>query len=275
MTLTGPLTVVGSLNVDVVVRAPALPRPGETLLGTSVTRLPGGKGANQAVALAGLGVDVALVGAVGDDADGALCLASLPGVDVSGVRRVAVPTGLALIQVDDAGENTIVVVPGANALAEAPAVVGDLLAQLEVPLDVVAESVRRATGLVVLNAAPAAALPVELLAQVDVLVVNESEAALLPADPEVRQGVVVTLGARGAVVTSADGTRTTVPSPVVAAVDTVGAGDAFVGALVAALLEGRDLVEAARHGCAAGAIAVTRPGARSAPTRDELRSALA
>ena len=268
------LTVVGSLNVDVVVRVPALPRPGETLLGTSVARLPGGKGANQAAALAALGVPAAMVGAVGHDADGALCLASLPGVDVSGVRRVAAPTGLALIQVDDAGENTIVVVPGANALTEAPAVVGDLLVQLEVPLDVVAESVRRATGLVVLNAAPAAALPSDLLAQVDVLVVNEGEAALLPADPPVRRGVVTTLGARGAVVTGADGSRAAVPAPAVAALDTVGAGDAFVGALVAALLDGHDLVEAARHGCAAGAIAVTRPGARSAPTRDELRAAL-
>lgn len=268
------LTVVGSLNVDVVVRVPALPRPGETLLGSSVARLPGGKGANQAAALAALGVPVALVGAVGDDADGALCFSSLDGVDVSGVRRVAAPTGLALIEVDDAGENTIVVVPGANGLAEAPAVVGDLLVQLEVPLDVVTRSVERATGLVVLNAAPAAALPADLLAQVDVLVVNEGEAALLPADPPVRRGVVTTLGSRGAVVAAADGSRTQVPAPVVRAVDTVGAGDAFVGALVAALLDGRDLVEATRHGCAAGALAVTRTGARSAPTRDELASAL-
>lgn len=264
------LTVVGSLNVDVVVRVSSLPRPGETLLGTSVARLPGGKGANQAAALAALGVPVALVGAVGDDPDAALCLDSLPGVDVSGVRRVAAPTGLAVVQVDDTGENSIVVVPGANALAEAPAVVGDLLVQLEV----VALAVRRATGLVVLNAAPATALPADLLGQVDVLVVNESEAALLPTGPPVRRGVVVTLGARGAVVTASDGTRTSVAAPAVDAVDTVGAGDAFVGALVAALLDGADLVEAARHGCAAGAIAVTRPGARSAPTREELRSAL-
>ncbi len=276
------VTVVGSLNVDVVVRADRLPLPGETLLGSSVARLPGGKGANQAVALARLGVPVLLVGAVGADADGALCLSALPGVDASGVATVAAPTGLALITVDAAGENTIVAVPGANALASAPASADALVVQLELPLPVVTAAVSVATGLVVLNAAPALPLPPELLRLVDVLVVNETEAlvvsgcanvddALDNLHPLVRRGVVVTLGAAGCLVGSATG-RVRIAGQSVTAVDTVGAGDAFVAALTWALLSGRSLTAAAEIACAAGAIAVTRLGARSSPTLAELEA---
>lgn len=274
------VTVVGSTNVDVVVRAPRLPRPGETVLGTSVERLPGGKGANQAVALARLGVAVALVSAIGDDPDGVLSLASLPGVDVTQVRTVDAPTGQALITVDGTGENTIVVVPGANALVVPPASCGALVVQLEVPLPVVARAVAGATGLVVLNAAPAAALPADLLARVDVLVVNESELLAVAGRPvvadaiedlvgRVRRAVVVTLGGAGCVVATASAT-VAVPSREVTAVDAVGAGDAFVAALTWQLLEGRSLTDAGAVACAAGALTVTRRGARSSPTRAEL-----
>ena len=280
------VTVVGSVNVDLVVRTPRLPLPGETALGTSMTRVPGGKGANQAVALARLGVAVSLVGAVGDDAEGELSLRSLDGVDTSGVRRVeGEPTGLALITADDAGENTIVVVPGANDHVGAPPVVDALVVQLEVPLDVVVSAVHAATGLVVLNAAPAAALPPELLSRVDVLNVNEGEAlAVAVADdvdaavgvlvPRVRTGVVVTRGAAGCLVASTAGT-TVLSSPPAEVVDTVGAGDAFVAATTWALLDGRSLVDAARIGCVAGSLSVRRAGARSSPTLTELRAELA
>lgn len=274
------VTVVGSINVDVVIRTSRLPAPGETVLGTSVERSPGGKGANQAVALARLGVLVALVGAVGDDADGALSLRTLDGVDITSVRTVPAPTGQAMITVDGSGENTVVVVTGANDLVVAPVTCEALVAQLEVPLPTVARAVAGATGLVVLNAAPAAALPADLLAQVDVLVVNERELLAVADRPTVaqalddlvglvRQAVVVTLGAAGCVVATASA-RVEVPTRQVAAVDAVGAGDAFVAALTWQLLDGRALTDAAGVACAAGALTVTRHGARSSPTRAEL-----
>ena len=284
--------VFGSINVDVVVHTPRLPAPGETLIGSTVDRLPGGKGANQAVALARLGAIVSIVGAVGDDPDGALSVAALQGVDVTAVRTVDRPTGLALITVDRAGENTIVVVPGANELAVAPAPGGPaeaLVVQLELPLAVVAAAVAGACGLVVLNAAPAQPLPAALLAQVDVLVVNESEALVLSGAAsvqdalatllhQVRRGVVVTLGAAGCLVGCGSGEAgavVRVAGHTVPAVDTVGAGDAFVAALTWALLQGCDLPDAAVFGCAAGAFTVTGVGARSSPSADELQQFLA
>ncbi len=275
--------VVGSINVDVVVSVARLPSPGETLHGRSVAHLPGGKGANQAVALARLGLDVALVGAVGPQTS--LADLTAEGVDVSAVARVDAPTGLALITVEDAGENTIVVVAGANALVQAPTSVDAdaVVLQLEIPLPVVSASVRSARevgALVVLNAAPAAAVPAEVLRDVDVLVVNATEALLMSgaADPvaaavvlrpRVRQGVLVTLGAAGCVVVG-DGGAVSVPGVVAQAVDAVGAGDAFVGALTWGLLEGLTLPEAAAVGCRAGALAVSARGARSAPMREAL-----
>lgn len=274
------VTVVGSINVDVVVRVRRLPDQGETVPGSSMERLPGGKGANQAAALARLGVQTALTSAVGDDADGALSLAALAGVDVTSVRTVEAPTGLALITVEESGENTIVVVSGANGSVQPPRSCGALVVQLEIPMDVVAASVAAADGLVVLNAAPATALPDDLLAGVDVLVVNESEAlvvagrttvtdALAALFPRVRRGVVVTLGAAGCLVATGS-EPVAVPSPSVSAVDSVGAGDAFVAALTWQLLAGASLVDAATVACEAGALSVTRRGARATPTPAEL-----
>ncbi len=289
--------VVGSVNVDVVVRVPRFPEVGETLFGRDVLRLAGGKGANQAVALARLGLSVSLAGAVGRDADGDLSLAALgsEGIDVTAVARADAATGMALITVDDAGENTIVVVPGANADVRAPSRIEAraVVVQLEVPLPVVVSAVataRSAGALVVLNAAPAQPLPAELLRDVDVLVVNAGEAAALsgraagivepsgPAEagaaaqalrPLVRRGVVVTLGADGALVCGDDLVH--VPGLPAVAVDTVGAGDAFVGALTWALLDGLSLERAASIGCRAGAWTVAHRGARSSPTLAQLR----
>ena len=217
------VTVVGSINVDVVVRVPRLPAPGETLTGSSVERLPGGKGANQAAALARLGVSTALASAVGADPDGALSLTALDGVDVTAVRTVEAPTGLAFITVEETGENTIVVVSGANGSVQPPRSCGALVVQLEIPIDVVAASVAAADGLVVLNAAPATTLPTDLLAGVDVLVVNEGEAlvvsdratvtdALAALVPRVRRGVVVPPGPAGCLVATGND-RVRVPSP--------------------------------------------------------------
>ncbi|MGZ4632714.1 MAG: PfkB family carbohydrate kinase, partial [Actinomycetes bacterium] len=247
--VTGTVVVVGSLNVDVVVTVPSHPRPGETVLATSLRRLPGGKGANQAVAAARAGAVVRLVGCVGDDADGADYVDRLAaqGVDTSTVRRVVgVPTGTALVTVDDAGENSIVVAPGANARVTADdvrAVVlapGDVvLVQLEVPLDVVAAAARHATAhaaRLVLNLAPFAELPAAVLGAADPVVANEHEAAQLRATPG---SLAVTLGARGAR-WQRGGEVSEVPAPAVDAVDTTGAGDVFAGTLAAAIAAGAE-----------------------------------
>jgi ribokinase len=293
--MPGELVVLGSLNLDLVLPVGQLPTPGQTVLGGDLRRFGGGKGANQAVAaarLAGATCRVRLVGRVGDDPDGSFLLADIAaaGVDVSGV--VADPgatTGCALILVDGDGENIIAVAPGANgrldasdaARAAGPLTAGDtLVCQLEVPVPVVAAAARtaRAAGaLVVLNAAPAAAVP----ADVDLLVVNESEArALGAADPATlatRTGcaVVVTLGSDGAAVApSPTGPVTRVPSHPVDIVDTTGAGDAFVAGLALARHQGADLVEAVRFATAAGALAVTAHGARGADLSAERVRAL-
>ena len=285
--------VVGSANLDLVVTAPALPRPGETVLGGSFTTVPGGKGANQAAAAALAGGRVGFIGAVGDD-DFARPLRDnlvAAGVDVSRLRTVPGPSGVALIAVDQHAENLIVVAPGANtALTDltaedraAIAGAGVLLCQLEVPVETVAEAaaVARANGtVVVLNAAPARQLPAEVLSTVDVLVVNEGEAEVLagrPAKPgdllDLVPRVVLTLGARGAAYADRDGLRLDVAAPRVRAVDTTAAGDAFTGALAVAWAEGRPVEAAIRWACAAGAVCATRPGASSAlPTRAEIEA---
>jgi ribokinase len=279
------VAVVGSANLDLVASAPALPRPGETVLGRAFRTVPGGKGANQAVAASRAGADCAFIGAVGDDPFGGQLRAHLTesGVDTTGLRTVAGPSGVALIAVDDAAENQIVVVPGANASvtgltgADRAAVgtAGVLLCQLEIPLPAVVEAVT-AAPFAILNAAPARALPPELLAGVDLLVVNETEAAtlggggaaeLLASVPR----VVVTLGARGAEYADRDGARLAVPAPLIEAVDTTAAGDAFCGALAVAWAEGRPVAAVLRWACAAGAACATRPGAGTAlPARAEI-----
>lgn len=271
----GRVLVVGSLNVDVTTTVERHPGPGETVLGEGLTRSPGGKGANQAVAAAAAGARTRMVGAVGADSEGAAYRAGLSGqgVDTSAVRVVdGLPTGTALVLLDPAGENCIVVIPGANAAvsaadvdaalgAEAPDVV---LLQHEVPSDVVAYAVRAgvaAGARVVLNVAPYADLPVDVLILADPVVANEHEAeqlALLGLD---LSSLLVTRGAAGATWTRG-GVEVTVTAPVVQAVDTTGAGDAFCGALAAALAAGLDDRAALEAGVAAGADAVTRRGAQ-------------
>ena len=305
------IVVVGSLNADLVVRAERAPEEGETVIGTSFARHPGGKGANQAVAAARLGAAVTMVGRVGDDPLAADLLASLEGAgaDTSCVRRDSdAPTGVALIVVDARGRNRIVMVPGANhrlapgdidAVRDRVAAAHVLLIQLEIPLETVCHAVElaaRAGVRVVLNPAPAGPLPPEVLARVSVLTPNEVEAEQLtgvdPRDPRgaveaarrlLDQGVgaaVITLGERGALLMEAAGPQAGqavwIPAFPVAAVDTVAAGDAFNGALAVRLAEGAPLAEAARYASAAAAISVTRPGAQPAmPSREEVEAFLA
>ncbi len=265
------ITVVGSVNLDLVVRADSLPRPGETVTGATLARYPGGKGANQAVACARLGAEVRFVGAVGRDdfADEALAGLREAGVELD-VRECDGPTGVALITVDAAGETTIVVSPGANAL------VGDfelgpadaVLCQQELPDEAVVAAWEQATGLFCLNAAPARRIPVDP----DLAVVNRFELDSLARTDGL---VALTLGAEGAVLLD-DGVEVAraVP-PVVEVVDGTAAGDAFTGCLLVSLLEGRDHEEALIRACAAGAIAASRPGAQpSLPTGAEIDAIL-
>jgi ribokinase len=286
------VVVVGSINADLVVSVPSLPGPGETVTGGRFARHGGGKGANQAVAAARLGADVALVGAVGDDEMGSAALAELAaeGIDVSAVARLAgEATGVALIMVDAAGENTIAVASGANARVDAaggalggPA--GVVLLGHEVPETAVlagARAARDAGWLPVLNPAPARPLPDALLALAPVLTPNASEACALAgeADPEAAAvalarstgaPVLVTLGARGALLIDGE-RREPIPAPSVEAVDTTGAGDALNGALAAELAGGAALADAARVAVAAASLSTRRAGARAGmPRRDEL-----
>jgi ribokinase len=286
------VVVVGSLNMDLVARAPRLPVPGETLLGKSFATVPGGKGANQAVAAARLGARTAMIGCVGDDAFGRELRAGLERdqVDASGVRVApGLSSGVALIVVDDSGRNGIVVVSGGNGQL-APADVDRheaLLAgaqvvvlQLETPLPTVEHAALRARALgrtVVLNPAPAQVLTAGLVACADYLVPNEIEAGVLAGLPvdsvesameaarrlraQGAGGVLVTLGERGVVAVTAGGARH-YPAEKVQAVDTTAAGDTFIGGLCAALVRGLSLPEAIGFAQAAASISVTRPGAQ-------------
>lgn len=271
----GRVVVLGSLNVDLVAHVERHPRPGETVLAASaLERFAGGKGGNQAVAAASAGASVAMVGAVGDDEGGACYLERLRdrGVDVSAVRVLpGVSTGQAWITVDGDGENAIVVVPGANSevrwAGDVGLAPGDvLLVQLEVPLPSVAEAVRAAHAAgarAVVNAAPYAGLPPDVVGLADPVVVNEHEALSLADSDLVPGSVVVTFGANGA---AWDGEQ--FPGVAVAAaevVDTTGAGDAFCGALAAALAAGASREAAMRAALQAGADAVRRHGAQPDP----------
>ncbi|MCT1683342.1 ribokinase [Corynebacterium appendicis] len=277
------ITVVGSINADLTVNVPRHPTPGETLLGSGGGITPGGKGANQAVAAARLGSSVALVGAIGNDAhaDEAQKLLIDAAVDLTALETLDAPTGLAVITVAADGENTVMVVPGAN--GEVGAGVVDkhvaevsgadlVLLQGEIPADGFTRAVELATGRVVVNLAPVIDVDRSALRKADPLIVNEHEAQLVlgrACPPErciedlLREftSVVVTLGASGALVATPDGVAR-VDSPVVEAVDTVGAGDAFTGALCHRLVEGDSLEEAARFAARVGAFSVTRPGAQ-------------
>jgi ribokinase len=303
--MTARVAVAGSLNVDLVVRTPRIPEPGETIIGSDFHRVPGGKGANQAVAAARLGADVAMVGRVGQDSFAGQLRENMSrmGVDLTHVKEDPdAATGVALIVVDDAGQNSIVVASGANAhfspedVEEAEETLANadvLLLQLESPLETVrrAAEIAEAHGVrVILNPAPAQELPRSLLTLVDVLIPNESEAALLTgrsveSEEEARaaaqellrlgvETVIITLGKRGALLAQ-DGSAARIPSFEVVAVDTTAAGDAFVGSFAVALAEGKMLREAVRWGNAAGALAATKMGAQpSLPTREALERLL-
>ncbi len=292
------IAVLGSANMDLTVYVPVAPRRGETVTGREFRTVPGGKGANQAIAAARAGAAVRFIGAVGDDAYGPRLAAALDsaGCDVTRLRTVPGPSGVAHIVVDDSGGNSIVVVPGANGTvtdldtADVAALRGcdALLLQLELPMAGVLAGARAARQLgvpVVLTPAPAVPLPGELLDAVDLLVANESEAmaltgggdpdeaarALLAAVPE----VVVTLGADGSPYHCRGTEALRIPAVEVEAVDTTAAGDTFLGALVVARAEGHRMPDALRFAATAAALSVTRPGASSSmPSRAQIDRAL-
>lgn len=293
------ILVIGSSNTDMTVRSATLPKPGETVLGGDFRMGPGGKGANQAVAARLLGGEVTFVCKLGRDmfGEGASKHYASCGLDTSKILWSDKPSGVALITVDSKAENSIVVASGANAdmtvsdidsVADIIKSSGILLLQLEIPMDAVvhaAEIAYNAGVQVVLNPAPAAALPAELLKCVSILIPNETEASAISgidinnfetaaAAAERLKGmgvreVIITMGSRGSVV--CDGDCTFVPAVKVNAVDTTAAGDTFCGGVCVALSEGKDLLEAVKFATAASSIAVQRPGAQdSVPNRCEV-----
>jgi len=260
------LTVVGSINLDLVARVAALPRPGETIFGTDFERVPGGKGANQAVAAAKLGAKVRMVGAVGEDplADEALAGLLAAGVELD-VQRIGT-TGIALIFVADDGENQIVVVSGANNDVARVSPGGAVLCQLEVP-DEVVHAAAEGAAFFALNAAPARVLDLEP----DLLIVNRLEHEVVSRG----KLVAVTYGAEGAALFEDGREIARATPPPVTAVDGTAAGDAFAACLVVSLLEGRSNDDALQRACAAGAIAASRFGAQpSLPAADEVAAIL-
>ncbi len=301
VSMSREIVVIGSSNTDMIIKAPRIPAPGETILGGKFSMAAGGKGANQAVAAARSGGKVALIACVGEDLFGNQAVEGFirDGIDVSCIVRSRItPSGVALIIVSDDGENSIAVAPGANGQLSRHDIAGFdgmirggkiLVMQLETPVETVeaAAAIASLNGIkVVLNPAPAAPVPAELLKKIDILTPNEHEAKVLTgievldeaaadkaADSLIGYGVktvIITMGPRGAYV--ADGKRRElVRGYPVKAVDTTGAGDVFNGALACALSEGKSLPSAVRFACAAAAISVTRLGAQpSIPTRDEI-----
>jgi len=292
------ILVIGSLNADLVVRTPRFPQPGETISGDDLQTFPGGKGANQAVAAARLGTSVAMLGRVGKDNFGDFLLENLKSnkVDSRFVQRDDASTGTAIIVVDASGQNSIILSAGANGkVSDADASTASfsdfdlLLLQLEIPIETVLSAARRARegGLrVLLNPAPARALPDPLISLPDFLVPNETELSLLTNQPvsdipsaekaaktllsRGAQTVIVTLGANGALLVTKENTKH-IPPFKVNAVDTTAAGDAFIGGFASALLQNTSLEESVRYGCACGAVATTKFGAQpSLPTKEEV-----
>lgn len=297
-----PIVVIGSINMDLVTLAPRIPRSGETLIGADFCTTPGGKGANQAVAVARLGYPVHMVGRVGDDMFGQALLDNLrgAGVDISAVASVAGPSGVAAILVADNGENNIVVAPGANSKMDAQAIdrnverirsAGMVLCQLELPLPALVHALHvcsQAGVPVMLDPAPAATLPDEIWKDLAWVTPNETEAAFYVGNVSASKdsakhllargarGVVLKRGGEGAYVAAASGHNEWVRSFPVKVLDTVAAGDCFNGAFAVALLEGKDPGTSARFAAAAAAISVTRRGAQaSMPSRSEVEALLA
>ena len=281
MTRSHPIriAVAGSINLDIVARAEHLPTPGETVGGASLGLYPGGKGANQALAARRLGAEVSMAGRVGADANAgpALALLTAGGVDL---MRVAVDsdaaTGVALIAVDAKGENQIVVAPGANETFtpdRLPDLSGDaLILQLEVPVETVVKAACDFDGFAAVNLAPAIPVPDRLLDRADLIIVNEGEAAFYGAVlNRSKAKIAITYGARGAAVFHAGQEVARAAAPSIQPVDTTGAGDTFVGALVVALMQGRGDADALAFACAAGACAALKQGAQTSfPGPDEV-----
>jgi ribokinase len=297
-----PIVVVGSVTMDMVTRTPQIPRIGQTVIGTSFSTTPGGKGANQAVAAARLGYPVQFIGMVGDDVYGRQLIENLSQAGVNTSAMIAAPgsSGLAPIFLAENGQNAIVVVPGANGKVDSAYVdkhvdvirdAGMVLCQLELPITTIDHTLALCAELdipVMLDPAPAAALSDPVWKQVAWFTPNESESAYYlddKSDPEPiakellargLQGVVLKRGAEGSYVAVAGGKAAWVQPFAVEAIDTVAAGDCFNGAFAVALLEGKDPWAAARFACAASAISVTRRGAQaSMPTRNDLNAFMA
>lgn len=266
------ITVIGSINLDIVATGSRLPRPGETVTDAELAEHPGGKGANQALAAQRLGASVRLVGCVGRDAhaEKALALLRRDGVDLSALKvSPDASTGVALIAVDAAGENQIVVAPGANRQLTPQALVeldgAAVICQLEIPTDTVAAAAQACTGKFVVNLAPARDAPPIILSRADIVVVNETEAAFYGARLEgLAAMVVTTFGAAGAAIRQGGVEIAQARPPKVTPVDTTGAGDCFVAMLTVALVEGASPQRALELACAAGAAATLTPGAQTA-----------
>jgi ribokinase len=270
------VTVVGSINLDLVAFCERLPRAGETLTDAELARVPGGKGANQAVAAARLGAKVSFIGCAGSDDFGALARSGLEeaGVDLSGLQVVDEATGVALILVEAGGENQIVVAPGANRrLAPGSFMIGEadaVLCQLEIPVESVAAAAEQAEGMFCLNAAPALPVPLDVLARADLIVANSFELDTLGSS-SLGGLFALTLGAEGALLLEGGEELARARPPTVKAVDGTAAGDAFCACLVVSLLEERGYEDSLRRACTAGAIAASRPGAQpSLPTAAEV-----
>ena len=281
--MTVRITVLGSINLDLVATAQTLPSPGETVINAVLTRHPGGKGANQALAAQRLGARVTLIGRVGADAfaDEALALLRSERVDLSQVTIDPVqPTAVALIAVSKSGENQIVVASGANGAMSpdllATPITEPLICQLEMPIETVAHAVAQATGFVCLNLAPSLPVPDVLLARADLIVVNAGEAAVYGGRIHQARGLVaITWGARGAGLYRQGALVAEAAPPAVEVIDSTGAGDSFVAALTLALIENQPLALALKFACATGALTTTKLGAQtSLPYRNEVEAAL-
>ena len=275
------IVVVGSANLDMTIRVRTLPRPGETVTNGELQCYPGGKGANQALAARRLGARVSLVACVGADANAedALRLLKEDGVDLTRVSvDTETPTGVAMIAVDDDGENQIVVAPGANRRLTtervAPVDADAMICQLEVPIATLCETVRQFEGFLCINLAPVCEVPDELIARADLLVVNEIEAAHYGQKLHRARGMVaLTHGRRGASLLQGASTLAKGEPPIVNSVDSTGAGDTFTAALVLALVEGQSPQDALAFACAAAALSTTQPGAQpSMPRRAAVQS---